>query len=540
MKFINKMAAIPDAMRGAIEKRYYSGPEAYTSAMTVYRALRDDPTVDPKPTIKQVNAVLRQQSVAQTMQPLPRTHRATYDSIVAKRRAFGERRHQLQFDIVDWHLQKNHNRIGAAAFRYGFLFVDVYSRHAVLWPGTRKDAQALLSAFVKASAYFGGPPENITLDGEAGATGSLVKQWAIQNNVRLWINRKPERGPSNTFLVERLIRTLRSVLAKRWRANGNRVWAIPEDQATNPATADQIRNNQRPDTPIMQVLNGYNARTHSTLKASPNSVYFLDVTPEYIKNAAKHGVCRDGPNCSPGARAGIRKRDTAALGFRPGLVVRLVKKIRSLAKKTDTKVLTAGLWRIIHVAPADKDANFRTGRTNYDEGWNDPNHKSGESRRFLLEKVGEPSKRKVALYWEMVPIDTEKTRVYDPKTKKTKPLNLKGTKEEMGRLGQRFTESDQAAVAGARAFAAEDIDPLEAGEADQPRQLRTRSGKRPAQGNDGGYKPGDKVSVYFPKNKKSYKGVVERVASKSIEVYFEEDDSTTTVYSPYKFAKRRR
>ena len=461
------MAGVPQAFRNIIEQKYYHGPESFTSAKTVWQAIRDDAAINPKPTLKQVYAVIRAQAVTQTMTPL-NINRSTYDSITAKYRPPGERRHQVQFDIVVWSMQKNHNRVGAAVFQYGFLFEDVFSRHAMLWPATTKNAATTLAMFKKAYQYFGGF-ENATLDGEAAAGSASVKTWARQNNIRLWINRKPERGPSNTYMVERLIRTIRSRLAKLWRVTGRRNWAIPSDQAANPATADQIRNNQRPNTPIMRIIDNYNATKHSALGATPNDVFFNDATPLYIKNVAKHGVCTQGPNCSTGAKQGIRKRDTTALGYRPGLIGRIIKRLRALGdKKTDSKVLTAGLWEIVHVLPPDADANYPSGRTNFDQGFDALNAKVGQSRRFLVQKVGDSSQRKIVLYWEFVPIDTEHTRVFNPETGKAQPLKLSGTKQEMGRLGQRYTETDRAAAAAERALAAEDLSDDDEGAAPSP------------------------------------------------------------------------
>lgn len=532
------MAGVPQGFRDLIEKRYYNGPESFTSAKTVWQAIRDDATIIPKPTLKQVYAVIRAQSVTQTMTPL-NIDRSTYDSITAKYRQPGDRRHQIQFDIVVWSMQKIHNKIGAAVFQYGFLFEDVFSRHAMLWPATNKNADTVLSMFKKAYHYYGGF-ENATLDGESGVNSNLVKAWAKQYDIRLWINKKPERGPSNTYMVERLIRTIRSRLAKLWRVTGKRSWAIPTDQATNPATADQIRNNQRPDTPIMRIIDNYNATKHSALGATPNDVFFNDVTPLYIKNVAKHGVCTEGPKCTPGAKKGIRKRDTSNLGYKPGLIGRIIKRLRALGdKKTDSKVLTAGLWKIIHVLPPDSDANYATGRANFDQGFDAFNAKVGESRRFLVEKVGDSSQRKVVLYWEFVPIDVENTRVFNPVTGKAQDLKLTGSKAEMGRLGQRFTQTDRATKAAERALNAEDLlSDDEVVDINAPRALRASnrpqpaaplSSRKPVDFSNNPWSLGDRVIVDFPREGESYAGEVTKLNAKSVVVLFDVDGLSSTI-----------
>ena len=143
------MAGVPQHFRDLIESRYYTGNESFTSAKTVWQGIRDDTAINPKPTLKQVYAVIRAQAVAQTMQPL-KVDSAAYDSIVARYRAPGERRHQIQFDIVVWSMQKNHNRIGAAVFQYGFLFEDVFSRQMIIFPTTNKTAETTLAMFKKA------------------------------------------------------------------------------------------------------------------------------------------------------------------------------------------------------------------------------------------------------------------------------------------------------------------------------------------------------------------------------------------------------
>lgn len=602
-----------------ITDAYLNSSAAFTSASTVYESLkRDAKAVNPAanartdyPSRNQVKDVLATIDIAQTTKPY-KLNPAEFDSIVARNRGAGlqgRRRHIVQLDLAIFDRWWKSNRLRqtdskANSFLYGAVFIDVYSRLAVVYPIENKNAATLKRVVQQAWDFYGGF-EQITVDGESALQQSATnvnstKAWlaAKQPPTRLWINETPTRGKSTTYLVERAIRTLKERIYKRARAEGSRNWSLPDNaywtanpppaaaalglpaNATLPQRKRRVASSDtRVPSMMNEVVRQYNLSQHRTLGTTPANVFFNAAEPLYLRNERLYGTCTQGAACTPKQKKGVRKRAITTL-FKVGDTVRLLKTVRAFDRKSELKVWTAGLWTIV-------GDMFPTGLARYDAGPN-PNVpiKAGQSRRFLVRKVGGTEEKEV-LHWQMLKIDPGKTVVVTPTTSssnirmeslsgnasgrltnlKTSPLKLTGTKAEMGRRGQRFTQTARADAATVRARQMEDLDDLDENASDdeedgvstraQRAPISARVGKRraatvaakkptpsPARAKKI-FKVGNRVSAYYPSLKATFEGVVSDMdpVSGELAVEFtptedEPDGSSATFKPPYSFLKR--
>lgn len=603
-----------------ITDAYLNSAAAFTSASTVYEALkRAAKAVNPAayartgyPSRNQVKDVLTTIDIAQTTKPY-KLNPAEFDTIISRNRGAGRqgrRRHQVQLDLAIFERWWKSNRLRqtdskANSFLYGAVFIDVYSRLCVVYPIQNKNAATLKRVVQQAWDFYGGF-ENLTVDGESALNQAAnnvnsTKAWlaAKQPPTRLWINETPTRGKSTTYLVERAIRTLKERIYKRARAEGSRNWSLPDNAywAANPppaaaalglpanATLPQRKrrvasSDTRVPSMMNEVVRQYNLSQHRTLGTTPANVFFNAAKPLYARNERLYGTCTQGAACSPKQKKGVRKRAITTL-FKVGDTVRLLKTVRAFDRKSELKVWTAGLWTVV----ADM---FPTGLARYDAGPN-PNVpiKAGQSRRFLVRKVGGTEEKQV-LHWQMLKINPAKTVVVTPvggsnirmeslsgrasgnlTNLKTSPIKLTGTKAQMGRRGQRFTQTARADAATVRARQLEDLDDLDVNASDdeedgvstraQRAPISARVGKRraataaakktspkmpPAKAKKK-FKVGNRVTAYYPGLKASYTGVVSDMDSDSGDIAVEFDPtgnepqgSSVVFKKPYSFLKR--
>jgi len=591
-----------------ITDAYLNSDAAFTSVSTVHKALRraalqSDSSARARvdfPTLSQVKDVLNLVDVATTTKPY-KVRRGDYDSIVAWDTGTvesGRRRDQVQFDIIDWQRVWKSNRLRTSdtktlAFNYAALFEDVYSRYAVLFPIIDKKASTLLRVFKQAWKLLGGW-DNLTADGESALNTAQtnmngVKRWMAEMKPpsRLWLSLKPERGGSQTYMVERLIRTLREAWHKRAIASGTRIWALPPEeywlQNVPPQAAalgipanSSIPQRKRAaissdvliPSPIQQIVHAYNNRRHSALGATPREVLVDGALPLYKRNQQMYGTCVDGAQCTPQQRVGVRRRAIKKL-FRAGDRVRLLKTIRGFGKRSESKVWSAGIWEILNTDHASGLSNFSQGpRPNIPVP-------SGESRRFLIKRLSD-GRTRVALHWQLQklpvdavvvkPLDPRVARLQAPRKKQSEkvqnqfdvqPIQFDKGKAASGRRGKRFTQSarDDASTARARALA--DIGLTVDDEPDQT-PIRTRASSAPVASRVGRRKPapskssprnkkvfrkGDIVSAYYPSEKRSFTGRVTSLEGKNVVVRFdpsdlEPDGSEAEFEPPYSFLKR--
>ena len=594
---------MPIPFHAEITDAYLNSNAAFTSVSTVHSALRrialqTDPSARPRvdfPSLSQVRDVLSQIDIMQTTRP-HKIDRAEFDSIVSKNRGPGRqgvRRDQVQLDLAIFDRWWRSNRLRqsdgkALSFKYAAVFIDVYSRLAVVYPILDKSAATLKRVVEQAYEFYGGF-DNLTIDGESAISGptgaNSTKAWARSQTppVRIWINESPNRGKSNTHLVERLIRTLKEKIYKRARASGSRTWSLPDDaywisnppiepvNATIPARKRLIISSDSLIPSLMnEVVRQYNLTRHSSLDASPVDVFFNGAEPLYARNERLFGTCTAGKACTSKQKRGVRRRSIKSL-FAVGDTVRLLKTIRAFDKRSELKVWTAGLWRIV-------EDNFPSGLARFDQGPR-PNTapKQGESRRFIVQNVADPSKKKQVLHWQMQKIDPETTQVVIPQSSlatrmvpmsgsksasnltsfTSAPLSLKGTKEQAGRRGKRFTQSAIKDASTARARTLEDIGLTVDDEADQT-PIRTRASSAPVASRVGRRKPpppktttrkkkvfrkGDRVTAYYPSEKRSFTGRVASLEGKNVVVQFDPSDlepngSEAEFEPPYSFLKQ--
>ena len=597
-----------------ISNAYLNSEVAFTSVSTVYNSLRSAArSIDPSareavqyPSKNQVKDVLARIDIAQTTTAY-KVKPAEYDTILARYRGPGRqgvRRHQVMLDLAIYDRWWRSNRLRPAdtiqqSFVYAAVFIDVWSRLVVVYPIQNKNAATLLRVTRQAWNYYQGW-ENFTVDGEsaintAGTSTIGVKQLAVELNFRLWVNETPSRGKSTVATVERVIRTIKDRLYKRSRVQGSRSWSLPVGGdaywTANPpptamalglpanATLPQrkrrvISSDPRIPSPIQEVVRQYNTTKHSSLGTSPVDVFLNDTQPLYITNALAAGICTQGTRCTPQAKRGVRRRAIATL-FKPGDVVRTLKTIRDFQKRSETKVWSAGLWRVL----GEMHPN---GLANYDQGPN-PNLpvKAGHGRRFLLERIGD-NRRMQALHWQMKLTDVDTTGVVVPETGahnriealesgigsqltnyQVAPLSLSGSKAEMGRRGQQFTQQAASSTQTARSRRAADIDidpyasvdetPIQT--RDRSSAIASRAGSRrqmPAKPNrlSGGgakkkkFKVGDRINAYYPTLRANFIGLVKSIESDaSLVVEFNPtrdypQGSEAVIKAPYSFVKK--
>ena len=269
------------------------------------------------------------------------------------------------------------------SFIYAAVFIDVWSRLVVAYPIANKNAATLRRVVQQAWLHFGGF-ENLTVDGESAANtkGDNVnglKLWCAQQGCRVWINLKPSRGGSTTYICERVIRTLKERLYKRARVQGDRNWSLPVTAywAVNPPPAAavlslpanatlpqrkrrEVSRNALIPSAMNQIVRQYNQTRHSSLGTTPADVFLNGAVPLYKSNADTAGICTLGSACAPQQKRGIRRRAIETL-FKPGDQVRVLKVIRDFQKRSEQKVWSAGIWTVLGTLRPSGLANYVIG-----------------------------------------------------------------------------------------------------------------------------------------------------------------------------------
>ena len=218
----------------AIFDAYNNPKEGFLSSSKLYRKLKQQ---DPSITFKQVNDVIQHISRRQQFAPIGKR---TYDKIWAP-----EIRDSYQVDLADMQQVKSeNNNIG-----YIFLCIDVHSRYALWLPcktKTTKDVKACLQAVFDTM----GKPNSITSDFESAVMSNEIQAWLTQEGVKHFPVK--EERKRNNAMVERLIRTMRELLAKAWATYGTRRWVGPL---------------------LIDLNNNYNNSIHRALKTTPQAIW---------------------------------------------------------------------------------------------------------------------------------------------------------------------------------------------------------------------------------------------------------------------------
>lgn len=192
-----------------------------------------------------------------------------------------------------------------------------------------------------------------------------------------------------------------------------------------------------------------------------------------------------------------------------GDVVRVQKTITNpFTKKSTQKALSKNLWTVV-------------GRADV-------------GRRYIVENSkGEQLEK---LQRELVKVDVEKLETFVPPKKKTKSKIFKAARKQIHtdqELAREGIEQENV-IAKPRSRARRNLDAA-AVDASTPKPRPRVAAKKPKRP----WRKGDRVSVFYPQDKRSYSGVVRRVNKRSLLVYFPEDQSEALVPSPYSFVKRQ-
>jgi hypothetical protein len=214
----------------------YNDPrEGFVSASKLYKKLKLQ-----HPNIKwtDVNNTLKQISRRQQFEPIGKR---TYDKIWAPRN-----RDSYGIDLADMQQVKSENN----GVGYIFLCIDFHSRYALMLPCKDKTIASVKSCLQSVFNNTMGKPLSIVSDFESSILSHEVQDWLNQEGVKL-VPVKQERKRNNA-LVERLIRTMRELLAKAWAAYGTRRWIGPL---------------------LVAVNENYNNSIHRALKTTPQAIW---------------------------------------------------------------------------------------------------------------------------------------------------------------------------------------------------------------------------------------------------------------------------
>ena len=465
-----------------IERTLYDPSTGFANARTIADRLRPQGI-----TYNQVKAVLAAQASNQQLKP-NRMRQKDYDTITCR----VGKCYQIDLAEMKWYARYNNpnpNNTATAsrdAARYVCCCIDVGSRYVHAVGMKNKQASECLRA-IKECFTVMGVPETLTSDREGGFEGRQVQTY-LRSNTVTWFPNGPDRGKSTTYLVERWVRTLREKLRAYMRSYNTRRYIDVLDK----------------------LVISYNTQRHGSIKVTPEQAFTGEKLPEDA----------------------VRRHDTSYLQV--GDVVRLAKKLRLFQKGTEVKSWTKQTYTIVNRDSA-------TGRGKY---VSTPSiDKIG--RRFVIQSNKDPSTFHEALHYNLQKVDMKTLRTFKPdKTgERVKGASYKKQRKEDAIESRR--QADDILQENVLTKPRQRNPPKALGKAapaakkvtfQKSRQNKVNP-KQPVK-KQTSYKRGDHVSVYFPQEKRSYRGVVRAVNKRSLRVYYEEDNTESLVYYPYTMVKR--
>lgn len=130
-------------------------------------------------------------------------------------------------------------------YKYILCIIDVFSKFAWCVPLKNKTGTSILKAVKDVVSESQRSPEKIWVDRGSEFYNKDFKRWAESNNITIYST----YGESKSVVVERFIRTLKELLAKKFSATNSRVWT-----------------KMLPNT-----LKFYNTKFHKTIQMSPTA-----------------------------------------------------------------------------------------------------------------------------------------------------------------------------------------------------------------------------------------------------------------------------
>jgi hypothetical protein len=214
----------------ALQQTYYDLNNGFGSAQSLYSKLKPH---YPKLTLKYTQAWVNSQFAQQVTSRSGR--RVQYSSIIAPHpRAF----YQMDLIIYD-RFEMNH-------YKYILVVVDIYSRYALAKPLTNRTMPNLMKNIREIFDEMG-TPGTIQCDNEFNRP--TFKDYCKENNIVTRFSLPDEKNKNS--LVERLNGTIAGIIQKWRQATGRYDWykVLPD------------------------IMNNYNHRKHSTIKARPIDVW---------------------------------------------------------------------------------------------------------------------------------------------------------------------------------------------------------------------------------------------------------------------------
>ena len=138
--------------------------------------------------------------------------------------------------------------------KYMLSYVDVYSRKAFFRLLKTRDHDEIISAFESLFKEVGGPPKNLRFDNEFNK--SVFLDFFAKHNIKIWPSKANDK--IHQGIVERWHRTIRGMIKQTQN--------ILKSNNKNAKLSDYI--------PLLpQIVENYNNRWHSTIKAIPAEVF---------------------------------------------------------------------------------------------------------------------------------------------------------------------------------------------------------------------------------------------------------------------------
>lgn len=216
-----------------LEKIYYDVDEGFGSVRDLYEKSKK---VDAGITLEYVRTWMSKQSNKQT-----RNYK-NYNSYTAP-----FPKYEFQIDIMDViSLLKDVGVEMKDQPRYGFICIDIFSKKAHVVPMFNRDGDAVYNACMETFKVMG-QPLSIYSDDDGSFKSKKLQDYLKGEGIEHIITL------THANVIERLIRTVKKMLA------------------------DRMRHNKKPWVEMLTpVLKRYNSQTHSSTGTSPNKGYDLD------------------------------------------------------------------------------------------------------------------------------------------------------------------------------------------------------------------------------------------------------------------------
>jgi hypothetical protein len=202
------------------------------SLNNLYRKAKE---INNKVTLKIVKEFLEKQEANQLTRTVKKKN-INYDTIEST-----GLRDNFQMDLM------NVPNSGVNKYEFFLTCIDVYSRYAFVEPIKTKNKENVFKAIIKIFKRSG-IPKNLNCDFGKEFNNSLFKQYAEENNIKLWFS-NPEQDNKNA-IIERFHRTLRNIILFY-----------------------ELKKGKKYINDLQSIVTGYNNSVHRTIKTTPLKIW---------------------------------------------------------------------------------------------------------------------------------------------------------------------------------------------------------------------------------------------------------------------------